>query len=92
MAIVVKKRISLDFLGEEYKDSYLIFKSVSLDELDNAFKGTVREETVKRFVEGEINQGGEMVKVTKENLTELPGEVFLRAFSELTGTSIDPKS
>lgn len=90
--LVIKKKVSLDFLGDEYKDSYLIFRSISLDELDNALKGTVREETLKRFIEGEIAQEGELVKVTKENLTELPGEVFLHVFSELTGTTINPKS
>lgn len=34
--IVIKKRVNLDFLGEDYKDAYLVFRSIPLPELDDA--------------------------------------------------------
>lgn len=84
--LTIKKKISLSFLGEEYKDSYIVVRSVGVSEYET-MKGTVRDEVIGRFVDGEINQDGEMVKITKENFLELPGEVFVEAFAQMTGNS-----
>lgn len=32
--IVIKKRINLDFLGDDYKDAYLVFKSIPLPDYE----------------------------------------------------------
>lgn len=87
--LVVKKKLMLDFLGEEYADSYIVLRSISVGEYDK-LDGTVREEVMNRFESGQINQDGKMVDITKDNLTELPGEVFVKAFEVMTG-NIDPK-
>lgn len=89
MPIVIKKRISLDFLGEEYKESYIVLKAISVGEYEN-LKGTVKDEVVNRFIEGEVNQDDGVHKLTKENLEELPGEVFVKAFAAITSIP-DPK-
>lgn len=33
--IVIKKRINLDFLGDDYKDAYLVFKSIPLPDYES---------------------------------------------------------
>lgn len=88
--IVIKKRVSLEFLGEDYKDSYIILKSISIGEYENLGDATVKDAVVERFIEGEIKQDSGMVKITKENIQELPGEVFVEAFAAITG-QLDPK-
>lgn len=90
MALVIKKRISLEFLGEEYKDSYLVLKAMSVTDYENLGKKTVKECIIERFIDGEIQQDEEKVKITKDTLQELPGEVFVKAFAAITG-QIDPK-
>lgn len=90
MALVIKKRVSLDFLGDQYKNSYLILKSIGVGEYEK-LNGTVRDEVIKRFLEGEIEQDEGIIKITKENIKDLPGEVFVEAFAAITG-QLDPKS
>lgn len=82
--LVIKRRISLEFLGEEYKDSYISVKAISVKEYPE-LKGTVQETIIDRFLEGKINQDGTMVDVTKDNIEELPGEVFVEAFNTIVG-------
>lgn len=90
MALEVKKKVSLAFLGEDYSDSYIIVKSIPIGEYEK-LKGTVKDNVIKYFVSGEIKQDSGMVEITKDNLLELPGEVFVEAFEQMTGTP-DPKS
>lgn len=88
--IVIKKRVSLGFLGEEYKDSYLILKSISIGEYENLGDITVKDAVIERVIGGEIKQDNETIKIDKNNITELPGEVFVEAFAAITG-QLDPK-
>src|SRR6185312_366010 len=93
MTLVIKKRISLDFLGEEYKDSYIIVRSQNLndyEELKNS-KKELKQVVIDNFIEGKIAQDKEIVDITKDNIKELPGEVFVEAFEQMMG-KIDPKS
>lgn len=85
MGLIIKKRVSLEFLGEEYKDSYLIVRAIGVGEYDN-LKGTVRDEVINRFVDGEIVQDGKLMPVTLDNIKDLPGEVFVEAYSSMIGT------
>ena len=93
MALIIRKRISLDFLGDEYKDSYIVVRSQNLndyEELKNS-KKEVREVVIDNFIEGKIAQGSDMVDITKDNIRELSGEVFVEAFDRMMGV-LNPKS
>lgn len=95
MSLVIKKRVSLDFLGDDYKDSYLILRAMSVqeyDSLENDKKQTVKDAVCERLIEGQINQDGSLIKITQENIKELPGDVFVKAWGAILGEEIDPKS
>jgi hypothetical protein len=92
MALVIRKRVGLGFLGEEYKDSFMIFRSVSVEEYETKFDSmTVKDVVLEHFIEGEIQQDGAKVSLTQDNLLELPGEVFVECFEHITG-KLNPKS
>lgn len=98
MSIVVTKRLSLEFLGEEYKEGYLNLRSISLKEYSD-LKGDIdkleddgdkaldyiKRLILDRFVSGSIPQGKETTEITKENIEDLPAEVFIEAMSVLSG-------
>lgn len=93
--IVIKKRLSLDFLGEENKDDYLVFRSVPViqyDDMVNKITGVkkgdnkgatlVMLDILKEYLlEGKY--GGEAVD--KASLNGLDGAVIVRCFETLTG-------
>lgn len=104
MPIQIKKRISLDFLGEEYKEAYLEFNSVTMREYPALVKqsrelGENAEESIKfvqsflteRFVGGKFPQGGEVKDVSKEDLLDFDADVFFQCFQSLTG-QVSPKA
>lgn len=102
MAILIKKRVSLDFLGDEYKDGFLTFSSIPMSEYesmntkikelgDDNEKALIfmREMVAARFIEGKFpNEKGELVAVAKEELSEFPAEVFLEVMGQLNGKLI----
>ena len=98
MKIVIKKQVSLEFLGEQYKDSYLIFRTMPLREYEELLPridalGDENIESVKlikevlenHFIEGKFE--GEDVK--KEDLPEFDLDTLTRCFLMFTGR--DPK-
>lgn len=100
MAIVIKKRVSLEFIGDDYKDSYIVFKALAIKEYaDLQSKAKALEEdpekslefiinTVKdRFIEGSV----EGKDITADDLTDFPGDVFLEFFNNIRG-QLDPKA
>lgn len=101
--IVINKRVSLAFLGDEYKDSYITVRYVPVKEYDDlmslATKAADKKESVKfiqeqikeRFVEGKIQQDGKLVDLTLEDLPSFPADVFITAYQEITGQA-NPKS
>jgi hypothetical protein len=92
MGLVIKKRLSLAFLGKEYADSFLLLSAISVGEyevLDKSSK-TVKDTVIDHFISGSIHQDGGNVDVTKDNIEELPGEVYVEAFKVMTG-QLDPK-
>lgn len=91
MPIVIKKRVSLAFLGDDYKDSFVLVKAVSVGEYDT-MEGTVKDEVKKRVLGGTLQQDGGDIEITKDNIEELPGEVFVKIFANMTGEELDPKS
>lgn len=90
MPIVIKKRVSLEFLGKDYKDSYLTLRSIPIGEYEKIGDKSIKEVVIDYFIDGEIQQGENKVAVTKDNLLELPGEVFTHGFNVIAGT-VDPK-
>lgn len=101
MPIVIRKRVSLDFLGEEYKDAYLDFQSIPISDVDALTTGVVEAEKEKRsgaFILETLQKyflGGsfpDMDKVTKEDLVGLDQQSVIRAFAIFTGQDIDPKA
>lgn len=96
--IKIKKRLTLEFLGDEYKDSYIVFASIPVVEYaemskkmlgvenDNEKATLVMLELLEdKFVEG-IFDGQ---KLTKEDIKQFDGETVLRCFETLTGQVVD---
>lgn len=98
--INITKRVSLEFLGEDYKESYLVFNAVKMKDLvaiqESAVAAQEHQDPKEnleffqnvidpRFVEGKINQDGKLVDFTKEDLQELPLDVYVTIFQELMG-------
>lgn len=100
MPIVIKKKVSLDFLGEEYKDAYLVFQSIPLKdfdklsvEIEEAQKDKkaaifILNSLKKYFIEGKFP---DLDKVTAEDLDGLDQEAVIRCFQRFTGQELDPK-
>lgn len=95
--IVIKKTIDLDFLGEEYKGSFLTFKAIPIGEFKK-LTASVPEDGAKavelilnvlkdKFVVGKF-QGED---VAKEDLDQLDVETTTECFKLLTGQKLDPK-
>lgn len=98
MSLTIKKRVNLDFLGEEFKDSYLTFRSIPAKDLPGIVEQTekvsegvkaipiILEILKKYFLDG---MHDEVIK--KEDLDELDSNSIIECFQTLTGQTIDPK-
>lgn len=95
--IVIKKTIHLGFLGSDYEDSFLTFKSIPIGEFKKLTESAPEDgvkavdfilDTLKdKFVEGTFQ--GEAVG--KEDLDQLDAETVTECFKLLTGQKLDPK-
>lgn len=90
MGLVIKKRVSLAYLGEEYKDSFLILKSIPMSYWEKLKDEKVEDVVREYFISGHIYQEEGYVDIAKENFDELPAEVVVDAFAKLCG-ELDPK-
>lgn len=101
--MIIKKKISFDFLGELYKDAYGIFASIPISEYpeigktvdkegDSIKKSLLMLEIVKqKFIEGQYpNDEGELEALKSEDLDGADGELLLTIYNRLMGGS-DPK-
>jgi hypothetical protein len=91
--IVIKRKVTLEFLGDEYKDSYLIFKAIPVvgyeslikridDSKDNnSSMDRIIEVLEEYFIDGVFD--GE--KVLKEDLKQFDGDTLIKSFETLTG-------
>lgn len=99
MPIVIKKRVTFDFLGEDYKDAYLVFQSIPVKDYTELISGVTAagadnakatlfmlEALKKYFVEGSFP---DMDKVIADDLDGLDGESILKCFSVFTGQEIN---
>lgn len=96
--IVIKKRVGLDFLGKDYADSYLEFKSISISEyeklvgemedLDNVQSVKKTVDILKsHFLDGKFQ--GETVN--KEDLDQFDVQTLVTCLEYFTGQKTDPK-
>lgn len=101
----IKKKISLDFLGEEYKEAYLMFKSIPVKLYDKIFKDAKNKNNLEaakaamiilkeRFIEGQFpDEDGKLIGVKVEDLDDIVDETTLNnCYLTLIGQSPDPKS
>lgn len=106
--IVIKKRVELGFLGDDYSDSYLIFRSIPVVEYSDIIKKAeaandnqesmtyIIETLEKYFLSGSFQKEN----VAKEDIKQFDGDTILKCFESLTGqvateegnTTLDPKS
>lgn len=101
--IVIKKRISLDFLGKEYADCYLEFKTIPMKDYER-FVGWSRENKggegavtficqalEELFIGGKFKgEDGELFDVKKEELSDFDVNVLIDIFKTLTGQDQSP--
>lgn len=100
MPLVIKRKVSLEFLGEDYKDSYITFKSIPVGNFQDITKKVeeIGEDNIKSiafiveilqkyFIEGKA--GEDVLK--SEDLQELDAETTIKCFEVLSGQSVDPK-
>lgn len=99
--IVIKKKVSLDFLGDEYKDAFLTFQSIPLKDFDELSKEVETAEKEKRaasfildalkkyFVEGSFPG---IEELTADDLDGLDQQSVLKCFTIFTGQELDPKA
>jgi hypothetical protein len=106
MPIKIKKRVSLEFLGEDYKEAYLVFQSIpvgdlesiqsTLKELESEGKSSVAgilDVLKKYFISGQFpDDDGKPQDVTKNDLGDLDPESCIACFKAFTGQELDPKA
>lgn len=93
--IKIKKRIALDYLGEDYIGSYLDFNAIGVVEFeamqvdikalenDDAKAFNYMKKVLQdRFVGGDLTGHG---AIKPEELMELPLEVISKSFQAITG-------
>lgn len=103
--VKIEKRISLDFLGDEYSESYVVFQAIPMKEYEDIQNKTEAIQEANdnhaamqfmfdllstRFIKGEIAQDGKLVQLKPEDLEDMPGEFFLGVMERMTGQ--DPKA
>lgn len=102
--IVIRKRISLDFLGEGYSDAYIVFKSIPGSDYKGIIAKFPKEEKetgesfiiIKGilqdyFIEGEFPVDGKPEKLSKDDIDEFDREALIECFQILMGQKMDPK-
>lgn len=98
--ILIRKKVDLTFLGEEYKDDYLVFKSMPLREYEKLLPeleaigedGKKSLVIIKRVLEDNFIEGkfqGE--DVAKEDLIDFDLITLTKCFEIFTGQASDPK-
>ena len=105
MGILIKKRVSLEFLGEEYGNAYLTFRSipaVDFEEVMQKLKGIETDEESslgflieileKYFLEGQFPDDGVLAPVAATDIGQLDAYSIIECFKVFTGQELDPKA
>lgn len=103
MPITITKKVSLGFLGDEYADSYITFRSIKVREFDaiqakvKAFGDNeaksfeyIKSEIADRFIAGEVAQDGKLQTISSDDLLDLPLDAFVTCYRAMIG-NLDPK-
>lgn len=99
MKILIKKKITLEFLGDEYKDDYLTFASMPLKEYEAILPtletvtgdGKKSFDLIKATLESHFIEGKfQNQDVTKEDLSDFDLNTLIKCFQSFTGQA-DPK-
>lgn len=102
--IVIKKKISLDFLGEEYQGGFVEFKSLTikdveskLDEIQNVGEDNKKAVELmlnllkQSFIGGTYVYGETKEEINKDDLEQFDVNSIIKFFSILSGQDADPK-
>lgn len=103
----IKKKIDLSFLGDEWKEAYIVLTPLAVREFERIQKIAPKDETdveanlaamdsmveiiKEHFVSGKGWDGEALVAIEAADLTELPMEILSVCISSLAGKT-DPKS
>lgn len=102
--IVIKKRISLDFLGEEYKDAYLEFKTIAMKDYQKYIDKSQDNKDEKKavdfiigtlqelFISGKFPEDDTLFDVEPTQLEDFDVNTILTVFKILTGQDQSPNS
>lgn len=95
---VVERQFSLDFLGKGWEKAHIVFKALTVKEMREVVskKLTSKEpaeilDTTTKMVQDSFIRGmapgekGELQKLTKEDIEELPSQVIEKAIVFLVG-------
>lgn len=101
--IVIKRKIPLDFIGEDYKDCYLEFKTIPMKDYEKYVEQASENKDEKKavgfitstlqdlFVSGKfIDESNETFDVKKEELGDFDMNVMITVFKSLTGQDQSP--
>jgi hypothetical protein len=101
--LIIRKRVNLDFLGDEYKEAYLVFKSIPVSNYDKILddiRGVGEENTKAKsvmlnilkeyYIEGQFpNEKGVLEKLDgKDELDGLDKDALMECFGKITGQDI----
>lgn len=105
--VIIKKRVKLDFLGEDYSEGYLDFRAAGIDELagieKQAEKAKSEEDSLKfikdflgdKLLGGKfpnIEDNNELEDFGKDDIGKLDPETIMVVFQVLGGgLAADPK-
>lgn len=102
--IKIRKRVDLDFLGEEYKEAYLVFQSLPISRLekyrdkissagDDKAISTMLELVKENFLEGKFpDEKGTLQDLEAADLDGLDQESMLKCFEAWSGLSLSDDS
>lgn len=104
--IVIKRQVSLDFLGDDYKEAYIVFKAIPVKdyadlmekmpkegEADNGKAVTMMVELLEKyFYKGKFpDDNGELVDLEASDMADLDQEAAIKCFQRVVGQDPDPK-
>lgn len=102
--IVIKRQVSFDILGDEYKEAYVTFRSIPAKDYEQINDDVVKLEAdsklpfnyllgvlKKYFLEGKFPTDGKLEDLSAEDLDGIDGDTIVICFQRLTGQVSDPK-
>lgn len=101
--IVIKKRIPLDFVGDEYKEAYIEFRTIPMRDYEKYVEAAGDNKDEKKsvtfimqtledlFICGKFpDEKGELFDLSKEDVNDLDVNTIVTVFKILTGQDQSP--